>query len=70
MPAPNQKEYLREWRRSHPHYSRDHMRRVRHWTPGRHRVFILGVLCKVRWMPIPAVSKEQAEQDFEKLYPR
>lgn len=67
MPARNPKEYLRNWLKHHPNYARDRMRTQRGWRPDRCRVYILGVLCKVRWMPIPAVSKEQANEEFLRL---
>jgi hypothetical protein len=67
MPARNPKEYLRNWLKAHPGYNMRRMRKVRGWTPGRHRVYILGVLCKVRWMPIPEVTREEAEDEFLRL---
>ena len=47
MPAPNPTEYMRNWRKLHPNYSRDNMRERRGGLhpPGRKlgRVNILGV---------------------------
>jgi len=63
-------KYMRRWRRNHPGYSRAWMQRRRDpdWKPKRSkRVSILGVVVEPNWMPIPAVSKEQAETDFISL---
>jgi hypothetical protein len=67
MPARNPTEYLRNWHKQNPHYSRNRMRRQRGWRPDRCRVYILGVLVKPYWMPIPEVTREQANEEFLRL---
>jgi hypothetical protein len=69
MPARNPKTYLRKWLKKHPGYNRNRMRIVR-GTPhagGRGQVRILGCSVRPCWMPIPAVTREQANEEFLRL---
>jgi hypothetical protein len=66
---PTTPEYQREWRKNHPHYARDYMRRARQGLraagsgPAR---YILGIRVVFRYFHAP-VSKERAAQEFLRL---
>lgn len=60
----NRREYQRQWRVDHPGYSREWNEAHRKGEARNRKVSIFGILVKPNWMPIPVVSKEQAEKEF------
>lgn len=63
----NSREYQRQWRADHPGYSREWNRAHGRYSERARRVSILGILVKPVWMPIPAISKERADEEFLRL---